>query len=52
MNKKHDDSIEKALNETDGVYEEYSADLADADDLEAQERADAADKRAKSQRDK
>nr|WGD63296.1 YfhD family protein [Bacillus subtilis]WGD70927.1 YfhD family protein [Bacillus subtilis]WGD76491.1 YfhD family protein [Bacillus subtilis] len=33
--------------ETDGVYEEYSTELADADDREAQERAKATDNRAK-----
>lgn len=33
--------------ETDGVYEEYSSELADADDREAQERAKAADNRVK-----
>ena len=34
--------------EADGVYEEYSAELADQDDREAQARMQAADKRAKS----
>ncbi|MDA1478330.1 YfhD family protein [Bacillus changyiensis] len=33
--------------ETDGVYEEYAAELADQDDREAQARAQAADSRAK-----
>ncbi|WP_078392686.1 YfhD family protein [Shouchella patagoniensis] len=31
---------------SDGIDEEYSAELADQDDIEAQERAAAADKRA------
>ncbi|MBP1083758.1 MULTISPECIES: YfhD family protein [Bacillus] len=52
MNKKQDDITEKALNETDGVYEEYSTELADADDVEAQKRADAADRRARSSENK
>ncbi|MEK5500376.1 YfhD family protein [Bacillus sp. FSL M8-0168] len=38
--------------ETDGVYEEYSAELADQDDREAQSRMEAADKRAKERQSK
>jgi hypothetical protein len=53
MNKKRDDDLfKKALQETDGVYEEYSSELADGDDLEAQKRAEAADKRAQTRSNK
>ncbi|RID81793.1 YfhD family protein [Peribacillus asahii] len=38
--------FEKNL-QSDGIDVEYSAELADADDLEAQARANAADQRAK-----
>lgn len=46
-NKQKLPQVPDALKETDGVYEEYSTELADADDREAQERAKAADNRAK-----
>ncbi|SFE94117.1 YfhD family protein [Alteribacillus iranensis] len=50
MSYKSEGPEEKALKEADGRYVEYSEELADTDDVEAQKRAKKADDRVKNRR--
>ncbi|WP_078551878.1 YfhD family protein [Bacillus alkalicellulosilyticus] len=51
MAKKNRNNDAPAINGVDGEDVEYSAELADQDDIEARERAEAADRRAKNRKD-
>ena len=53
MTENNRDNKQKQLSQhaiSDGIDEEYSVELADQDDIEAQARATAADRRAKSEK--